>query len=58
MPTTTLGLDVMVGETGWARHAPDPLLLVGELAPDRCELSNNAVELRTSRGLTVQFALG
>ena len=33
MPTTTLGLDVMVGETGWARHAPHPLLLVGELAP-------------------------
>ena len=30
MPTTTLGLDVMVGETGWARHAPHPLLLVGE----------------------------
>src|SRR3984957_1952390 len=25
----TLGLDVMVGETGWARHAPNPLLLVG-----------------------------
>jgi FdhE protein len=24
----TLGLDVMVGETGWARHAPNPLLLV------------------------------
>jgi FdhE protein len=25
----TLGLDVMVGETAWARHAPNPLLLVG-----------------------------
>jgi FdhE protein len=25
----TLGLDVMVGETGWARHAPNPLVLVG-----------------------------
>jgi FdhE protein len=25
----TLGLDVMVGEGGWARHAPHPLLLVG-----------------------------
>jgi FdhE protein len=25
----TLGLDVMVGEAGWARHAPNPLLLVG-----------------------------
>jgi FdhE protein len=25
----TLGLDVMVGETDWARHAPNPLLLVG-----------------------------
>jgi FdhE protein len=25
----TLGLDVMVGEGGWARHAPNPLLLVG-----------------------------
>jgi FdhE protein len=25
----TLGLDVMVGEMGWARHAPNPLLLVG-----------------------------
>jgi FdhE protein len=24
----TLGIDVMVGETGWARHAPNPLLLV------------------------------
>jgi FdhE protein len=24
----TLGLDVMVGETGWARHAPNPLVLV------------------------------
>jgi FdhE protein len=25
----TLGLDVMVSEAGWARHAPNPLLLVG-----------------------------
>jgi FdhE protein len=25
----TLGLDVMVGEAGWARHAPNLLLLVG-----------------------------
>ena len=25
----TLGLDMMVGETGWSRHAPHPLLLVG-----------------------------
>ena len=25
----TLALDVMVAETGWARHAPNPLLLVG-----------------------------
>ena len=25
----TLGLDVMVAEAGWARHAPNPLLLVG-----------------------------
>ena len=25
----TLGLDVMVGEAGWARHAPNPLLLAG-----------------------------
>ncbi len=25
----TLALDVMVGEAGWARHAPNPLLLVG-----------------------------
>jgi FdhE protein len=25
----TLGLDVMIGEAGWARHAPNPLLLVG-----------------------------
>ena len=24
----TLGLDVMVGEAGWARHAPNPLVLV------------------------------
>jgi FdhE protein len=25
----TLGLDVMVGDAGWSRHAPNPLLLVG-----------------------------
>ncbi len=25
----TLGLDMMVAEAGWARHAPNPLLLVG-----------------------------
>lgn len=25
----TLGLDVMVGEAGWSRHAPNPLVLVG-----------------------------
>lgn len=25
----TLGLDILVGEAGWARHAPNPLLLVG-----------------------------
>ena len=25
----TLGLDMMLGESGWARHAPNPLLLVG-----------------------------
>jgi FdhE protein len=25
----TLGLDIMVGEAGWSRHAPHPLLLVG-----------------------------
>ena len=25
----SLGLDMMVGETGWSRHAPHPLLLVG-----------------------------
>jgi FdhE protein len=25
----TLGLDMMVGEGGWSRHAPHPLLLVG-----------------------------
>lgn len=25
----TLGLDVLVSEAGWARHAPNPLLLVG-----------------------------
>jgi FdhE protein len=24
----TLGLDVMIGDAGWARHAPNPLLLV------------------------------
>jgi FdhE protein len=27
----TLGLDVMVAEAGWARHAPNPLLLAGSL---------------------------
>lgn len=26
----TLGLDVLVGEAGWSRHAPNPLLLTGE----------------------------
>ena len=25
----TLGLDIMVAEAGWSRHAPNPLLLVG-----------------------------
>jgi FdhE protein len=25
----TLGLDLLVGEAGWARHAPNPLLLIG-----------------------------
>ncbi len=25
----TLGLDLMVAEAGWARHAPNPLLLIG-----------------------------
>jgi FdhE protein len=25
----TLGLDILVGEAGWSRHAPNPLLLVG-----------------------------
>jgi FdhE protein len=25
----TLGLDILIGEAGWARHAPNPLLLVG-----------------------------
>jgi FdhE protein len=25
----TLGLDIMVSEAGWARHAPNPMLLVG-----------------------------
>jgi len=25
----TLALDLMVGEAGWARHAPNPLLLIG-----------------------------
>jgi FdhE protein len=25
----TLGLDMMIGEAGWSRHAPHPLLLVG-----------------------------
>ena len=25
----SLGLDIMVAEAGWARHAPNPLLLVG-----------------------------
>ncbi|HLW93267.1 MAG TPA: formate dehydrogenase accessory protein FdhE, partial [Roseiarcus sp.] len=26
----TLGLDLMVADAGWARHAPNPLLLIGE----------------------------
>jgi len=26
----SLGLDVLVAEAGWSRHAPNPLLLVGE----------------------------
>jgi len=25
----TLALDVLVGEDGWSRHAPNPLLLIG-----------------------------
>jgi FdhE protein len=25
----TLGLDLLVAEAGWARHAPNPLLLIG-----------------------------
>jgi FdhE protein len=25
----SLGLDIMVSEAGWARHAPNPLLLAG-----------------------------
>ena len=25
----TLGLDILVAEAGWSRHAPNPLLLVG-----------------------------
>jgi FdhE protein len=25
----TLGLDIMVAEAGWARHAPNPMLLIG-----------------------------
>jgi FdhE protein len=25
----SLGLDLMVAEAGWSRHAPNPLLLVG-----------------------------
>jgi len=24
----SLGLDVLVGEAGWSRHAPNPLVLV------------------------------
>jgi Protein involved in formate dehydrogenase formation len=27
----TLGLDLLVGDAGWARHAPNPLLLIGSL---------------------------
>ena len=29
----TLGLDLLVGEAGWSRHAPNPLLLVGPGGP-------------------------
>ena len=29
----TLGLDVLVAEAGWSRHAPNPLLLVGLRGP-------------------------
>jgi FdhE protein len=25
----TLGLDLLVAEAGWSRHAPNPLILVG-----------------------------
>jgi FdhE protein len=25
----TLGLDLLVAEAGWSRHAPNPLVLVG-----------------------------
>jgi FdhE protein len=29
----TLGLDLLVGQAGWARHAPNPLLLIGPVGP-------------------------
>jgi FdhE protein len=29
----TLGLDLLVAKDGWARHAPNPLLLVASDAP-------------------------
>jgi FdhE protein len=29
----TLGLDLLVGDAGWARHAPNPLLLIGSGDP-------------------------
>jgi len=30
----TLGLDMLLGEAGWSRHAPNPLLLVAQLPSD------------------------
>ncbi|MEJ1977315.1 MAG: formate dehydrogenase accessory protein FdhE [Acetobacteraceae bacterium] len=29
----TLGLDLLVAEAGWSRHAPNPLLLIGRTVP-------------------------
>jgi Protein involved in formate dehydrogenase formation len=33
----TLGLDLIVAKAGWARHAPNPLLLVASDGPASCQ---------------------
>jgi FdhE protein len=36
----SLGLDVLVAEAGWSRHAPNPLLLVGQVQPPKSAMGS------------------